>query len=135
MVDVTHDRHHRRARHSLAFIGCFVGKQLFINVGRRYRLGDMTKLFYHQSSRVLIDHLVNRHHGAHVEQHLDDLITLDGEPFREICHRNALWNLNLVDYRGSRALKTMLRIAARRNRPAPQRRLALASAALVAGNV
>ena len=95
----------------------------------------MTKLFNYERSRVLIDHLVNRHHGTHVKQHLDDFITLDGEAFCEICHRYALWNLYLVDYRGSRALETMLGIAAHRNRPAPQRCLALASATLVAGDV
>ena len=66
----------------------------------------MTEFFDDQRRRILVDDLVYRHHGAHVEQHLDDLITLDGEPFREICHRNALWNLNLVDYRGSRQLRS-----------------------------
>ena len=44
----------------------------------------MAELFDDEGRRVLIDDLVDRDHGAHIEQHLDDLVAFGRQAFREV---------------------------------------------------
>ncbi len=135
VVDMTHDGDHGRPRDLLARLYLLFREQLLVDVLGRDRLGDMTEFLDHQRGGVLVDNLVDRHHRAHVEEHLDDLVALDGHALREFRYRDALGDLHLAhDGRGG-LLETVLRVAADRHGAAPHRRLALAAAALVAGHV
>ena len=134
VVDVSHDRHDRCTPYLVAAFLNFFGQQLLVHLGRIDRLRHVTELFDDERRRVLVDNLVDRHHGAHVEQDLDDFITLDRHCLGQIGNRNTVRNLDLADDWRRRTLEAVL-IAADRHRAPTNRRLALASTALVARDV
>ena len=135
VIDMAHNRHYRCARNLLAAILLLVRKQLLVHLRRLSRLGDVSQFLNHKRRCILIDHLVDRHHGAHIEQDLDDFVTFYCQAFGEVGDRNTLRNLNFVNNRRCRALESMLGIATDRYRAPADRRLTLAAPTLVAGNM
>ena len=57
----------------------------------------MAHFLHDQRRRVLIDHLVDRDHHAHLHQHLDDLVGLDGHALGELADRDRVADLHLAD--------------------------------------
>ena len=95
----------------------------------------MTELFNDQGRCILINNLVDRDHRAHVEQDLDHLVTLDRHFLCEFSYADTLRNFDFAYNRGCWHFETMLRIATNGRRTTTKRRLAFASATLVAGNM
>ncbi len=60
----------------------------------------MSQFFNHQRRGIMIEHFVNRRHGAHLHQHLDYITGLYSDALREISNRYRLGNF-YVSYHGS----------------------------------
>ena len=110
VIYMPHDGDNRRSRQSFSgcFAGNFIGKQLLIHIGFRNRLGNVTKLFNYQCGSVLINNLVDRDHGAHVEQDFYNLVAFNGHALREIRYGNILRHFDFANDRCGRLFKSML---------------------------
>src|SRR6185437_5645770 len=86
VIDVTHDRHHRRAGDLLALQLGALGMRcqgvlgVVLVVGHR----RMTEFLDHQHGGVMIDGLVDGRHHAHLEQRLDHFRTLHRHLLRQV---------------------------------------------------
>ncbi len=74
VVNVPHDGNNRRSTHSFgaAIIGDGLVEVLFDGIGR-HEPGGVAKLFHQQCCGILIEHLIDGCHNAHLEQTLDQL--------------------------------------------------------------
>ena len=72
MVNVTHDRHHGRARHRLSVVNAFL-KQVVLDrvLFEHYR--RVAEFFDDDGGRILIDDLVDGHHRSNIHHGLDEI--------------------------------------------------------------
>src|SRR6202789_1487726 len=126
VIDVAHHRHDRRTRQYLERgVGLALQIVLYdVFLAQHRRVAH----FLHDQDRgVLLDHLIDRGHHAHVHHHFDDFGGFDGHLLRQLSDRHGFADRHLAyDARG-RHLETMLgvRFAADRTAPAVARLLLL----------
>ena len=112
VVNVTHDGHHRCARHGLTRL------QLFIDRCQDFLFGILgfgndslvAHFLDHQHRGFLIQRLVDGNHHAHAHQHLDDLGSLDRHARGQIGHGDGVRHFNSQLFRLDRLLEAVLRI-------------------------
>ena len=68
----------------------------------------MTQLLDSKQRRILVNDLVDRHHGAEIEEHFDDFIALDRHTLREFGHCDIFRNFNLTNDRRRRFFESVL---------------------------
>ena len=107
VVDVTHDGHDWCAR--LGFGGLVTIGQYrlfqFVLTTQQYLV---THLLGDQLSGLLIDHLVDGRHGAHLHHRLDDFDTLDGHLVGQLGHSDGLADDDIAVHHGSRLVEAVL---------------------------
>ena len=74
------------------------------------RVAAVAHLLDDEHRRVLIEHLVDRDHHAHLHQGLDDLIRLDRHALRELADRDRGADLDVANDGRRRLLEAVLRI-------------------------
>ena len=136
MVDVAHHGHDRRARqHCERRVGLplqVVLDDVFLAQHRR-----VAHLLDHQHRGVLLDHLIDRRHHAHVHHDLDDFGGLDRHLLREFADGHRFADRHLAHHARGRHFEAMLgvRIAADRAAASVAGFLLLVPCADVAGDV
>ena len=110
VVDVTHDGHDRRARfqHHIAMIDRFHQEGIgIVRLGRN----RLVSHFFDQNHRcLLIQHLVDSDHGAHLHQGLDDLGRLDRHLLRQLGHGDGFRNHHFLHDGFSRQRECVCRL-------------------------
>ena len=72
----------------------------------------MAHLLDDERRRVLIEHLIDRDHHAHLHEGLDHLVGLDGHALRELADRDRGPDLDVANNGRRRLLEPVLRIDA-----------------------
>ena len=123
---MTHDGHHRRTRYG-SCLGNLLRLGVFQEGFRIIELGCkclVTHLFHHDHGRLLVEHLIDGHHLAHLHQSLHHLGALDRHFVGKIGHGDGLGNMNIVNLRlrwrneVAGLLRCMLIFATRTSTPA-----------------
>ena len=108
MINVSHDRDHRRARQQ------FVGRlgrgdrQLRLGAVRTRFLDDVAHLRDDNSGGVAVEHLVDGYHAAELHQDLDNLHGLDRHLLRQLGHGNGFGQHDLAHDRRGGSLERVL---------------------------
>ena len=113
MVNVTHDRHHRRTRFAVQGVHIDFAdflEQVFLFVLGADRNGFVTHFLDHQLGGVLIQAFIDGGHHAHAHQNLDQFGSLDGHALGQITHGDRVRNFHVTDDRRRRPLKPVLGI-------------------------
>ena len=122
VVDVAHDGDHGRTRRHLEGTGLaalqIVLDDIFLAQHRR-----MAHLLDHQHGRILLDHLIDRRHDAHVHHDLDDFGRLDRHLLGKFGHGHRLADRDLAHDALRRTLEAVLGIALADRTPPPVARL------------
>ncbi len=109
VIDVSHHRHDRRPRQHLErgiqFALQIILDDVFLAQHRR-----VAHLLDHQHRGILLDHLIDRRHHAHVHHDFDDFGRLDRHLLRELADRHGLADGNFAHHARGRHLKAMLGI-------------------------
>ena len=136
VIDVPHDRDHRRTRRHLER-GIGLALQVVLDDVVLADDGGVAHFLDHQDGRVLLDHLIDRGHHSHVHQRLDDLGGLDGHLLREFADCDRLGNGHLAHDARRRHLEAVLGVgvAAHRAPAAVARLFLLVSGTHVADDV
>ena len=107
MIDVSHHRHDRRTRQYLergvGFALQIVLYDVFLAQHRR-----VAHFLHDQDRGVLLDHLIDRGHHAHVHHHLDDFGGFDRHFLRQLSDRHGLADRHLAHDARGRHLETVL---------------------------
>ena len=93
------------------------------------RSGFMAEFLDRKHRSVVIEHLVDGDHHAHLEQRLDHFAALECEPRSQIGHADALANRDIAHHRRGRPLEAVRAVALARLFDPRTRHLALAGAA------
>ena len=118
VIDVTHHGHHGWPWHDLERrIGLALQVVLDDVFLAQYR--RMPHLLDHENGRVLLDHLVDGRHHAHVHERLDDLGGLHGHFLREFADGDRLGNRDLANDACRRHFETMFGVAVVAHRTPP----------------
>ena len=81
--------------------------------------GGVAHLLDHQHGGVLLDHLIDRRHHAHVHHDLDDFGGLDRHLLRQLAHRHRLADRDFAHHARRRHLEAMLGVGLAAHRAAP----------------
>ena len=107
VIDMSHHGHHRRTRQhferGIRFALQIILDDIFLAQHR-----GVAHLLDHQHGGVLLDHLIDRGHHAHVHHHLDDFGGLDGHLLRQLPDRHGLADGDLAHHARRRHLEAML---------------------------
>ena len=135
VVDVTHDRDHRRTRQ--LYLGVAVDAlQVLLDLVFLDQPRLVTHLLDHQHGGVLVDGLVDGGHHAQAHQGLDDFVGLDGHAVGQLGDGDGLADRHFALLRRGGHLEAVLLLAIGRRRPAAHADLLLLEArADVAGDV
>ena len=116
MVDVPHDRHDRGTADRLRGARGLLDRldQLILDSRLFERLRGMAHLLDDERRGVLVEHLIDRDHHAHLHERLDDLVGLDGHALRELADSDRLADLDFTNHGRRRLLEAVLRIDADR---------------------
>ena len=114
MIDVSHDRHHRRPQNKRLRIVLDLRDLRRIDF-RRQRFRSDAKLAGHQRRRIIIDLLIDRRHDAHQKQLFHDFGRRVTHLAGQILDRNRLADLNILRtrdlyFRLRRSLITVLTV-------------------------
>ena len=102
VIDMAHDRDHRRARLQRPF-GIDIGLGLDVDVGFADALDVVAELGDQQLGRVLVDHLVDGDRHAHLEQRLDQVGGALGHAVGELADGDRFGHDDVADLLGRRA--------------------------------
>ena len=72
VIDVAHDRHHRRTWDQRCFV-VGLAPEPDLDVGSRDALGAMPELAHHQFGGIRVKRLIDGRHDVHLHEHLDDI--------------------------------------------------------------
>ena len=97
MVDMAHDRDHRRTRQQARRI-VLQAFQTQLDVGFADALQAMAEFGDDQLGRILVEPLVDRRHDPHFHQGFDDVGAALGHAGGEILHRDALGDDDVSDH-------------------------------------
>src|SRR3546814_314491 len=101
VVDVAHDRHHRRTGGLVALHVLDVGEQFGLGVVRIGAYRGVAQLLGNQHRGVVVDALGDGRHDAHLEQRLDHVAALHRQLLGEVGHGDRLADRHLAhDRRG-----------------------------------
>ena len=97
MIDVAHDRDHRRPRlHRLVGVGGLDEAGLDVAFGDALEL--VAHLRHHQLGGVGVDRLVDGRHHAHAHERLDDVTATLGHALRKLLHGDGLGDGDLAEH-------------------------------------
>src|SRR5690606_2679156 len=114
VVDVTHDRDHRRTLRRFAARALYVGQQLGLGVVGFGRDRLVAQLLDHQHRGVVVDALGDGGHHAHLEQRLDHVAALERELRGQVGHGDRLADRHFAHHRRGRTLEPVRTGAAAR---------------------
>ena len=126
MIDVAHDRNHRRAGRALALdlerlLQCLLDRVFVDEL-------DLVAHFLHDQRRhILIDHLVDRCHDAKAHQRLDHFAGFDRHPLGQFSHGDGVRHFHFPgnELRGLELAAMLFNLDRRRPGPAPPSALRL----------
>src|SRR4249919_1426972 len=95
MVDMAHDRHHRRTWLE-RFWGIDVGFGLNVDVGFGDAVDAVAELLDQQLGGVLVDRLGDRDRGTHLEQGFDEVGTAFAHALGEFLHGDGFGNVDIA---------------------------------------
>ena len=101
VIDMAHDRHHRRARLQ-RFVGIDVDRGVDVDVGFRHRLDAVAELLDQQLGGVLVDGLGDGDRRAHLEQRLDQVGAALAHALGELLDGDRLGHVHVADLLGGR---------------------------------
>ena len=105
MVDVAHDRDHRRALVLVALHCLDMRQQFALGVAGVGMHGRMPEFLGHQHRGVVVDGLGDGGHHAHLEQLLDHVASLQRELLRKVGHGDRVADGDLAHHRRNRLLE------------------------------
>ncbi len=107
VIDVSHHGHDRRARQHLER-GVRLALQVVLDDVFLAQHRRVAHFLDHQHCGVLLDHLIDRRHHAHVHHDLDDFGGLDRHFLRQLADRHGLADRHLAHHPRSRHLESVL---------------------------
>ena len=112
MVDMAHHRHNWRARlqPDLARHRLLLGQKR-VGIIEFRALGNVPHLLHQNHGGILVEHLINGHHAAHLHEGLDDFGRLHRHLMSKVPNRNGFRNRDLAYDRLGRRTERMLRLA------------------------
>ena len=132
VIDMTHDRDHRRPRQWLTLgLGGLCHHVLELIFFEQFDL--VAHLFDHDLRRILVDDLIDRGHHTHTHHRLDNFAGLDRHLLCQFGHGDGLGQRDLAHHRRSGTFERVLAVHGNRDR-APVGRPFAPAAGLGAGS-
>ncbi len=118
VIDVSHHRHDRRPRQHLER-GIRLALQVVLDDVFLAQHRRVAHFLDHQHGGVLLDHLIDRRHHAHVHHDFDDFGGFDGHLLRQLAHGHGLADRHFAHHARGRHLKAMLGVGFAAHRAPP----------------